>query len=82
MAAGAVALPALPRVASALDYPTRAVRIIVGFPAGGTHPRMPAFLPLFVQQRTLQCEALITRRNPSCLRMFTRKSNNKHRKLN
>src|ERR1700733_76637 len=35
LAAGAVALPALPRVASALDYPTRPVRIVVGFPAGG-----------------------------------------------
>ncbi len=34
--AGAVAaLPAMARVAAALDYPTRPVRIIVGFPAGG-----------------------------------------------
>ena len=32
--AGAAALPAVARVALALDYPTRAVRIIVGFPAG------------------------------------------------
>jgi tripartite-type tricarboxylate transporter receptor subunit TctC len=32
---GAAALPAMPRVASALDYPTRPVRIIVGFAAGG-----------------------------------------------
>ena len=31
----ATALPALSRVASALDYPTRPVRIVVGFPAGG-----------------------------------------------
>lgn len=35
LAAGAVALPALSRVASALDYPTRPVRIVVGFPPGG-----------------------------------------------
>jgi len=34
MAAGAAALPALPRPAWSLDYPTRAVRLIVGFPAG------------------------------------------------
>jgi tripartite-type tricarboxylate transporter receptor subunit TctC len=34
LAAGAAALPALPRVASALDYPTRPVHLIVGFPAG------------------------------------------------
>ena len=34
--AGAVAsAPALPRPASALDYPTRPVRIIAGFSAGG-----------------------------------------------
>jgi tripartite-type tricarboxylate transporter receptor subunit TctC len=34
MAAGVAALPALPRVAWPLDYPTRPVRVIVGFPAG------------------------------------------------
>jgi tripartite-type tricarboxylate transporter receptor subunit TctC len=31
----AVALPVLPRVAVALDYPTRPVRIVAGFAAGG-----------------------------------------------
>ena len=36
LAAGAAALPAMPRVASALDYPARPVRIIVGFPAGSS----------------------------------------------
>jgi tripartite-type tricarboxylate transporter receptor subunit TctC len=36
LAVGAAALPVLPRVASALDYPTRPVRLIVGFGAGGT----------------------------------------------
>jgi hypothetical protein len=35
LAASAAALPALPRVASALDYPTRPVHIIVGYAAGG-----------------------------------------------
>jgi tripartite-type tricarboxylate transporter receptor subunit TctC len=34
MAAGAAALPVLPRMAWPLDYPTRPVRVIVGFPAG------------------------------------------------
>jgi tripartite-type tricarboxylate transporter receptor subunit TctC len=36
LAAGAAALPAVPRLAWAQAYPTRPVRIIVGFPAGGT----------------------------------------------
>ncbi len=35
LALGAGALPAVSRMASALDYPTRPVRIIVRFPAGG-----------------------------------------------
>src|SRR5215472_7945765 len=36
LAAGAAALPALPRYASALDYPTRPVRLLVGFAPGLT----------------------------------------------
>jgi len=35
LAAGAAALPAVPRIACAQTYPTRPVRIIVGFAAGG-----------------------------------------------
>src|SRR4051812_4640831 len=35
LAAAGIATSALPRAASALDYPTRPVRIVVGFPAGG-----------------------------------------------
>ena len=35
LAAGAAALPAMPRVARAQAYSSRPVRIIVGFPAGG-----------------------------------------------
>src|SRR5580704_9211751 len=34
LAAAAAALPALPRAARALDYPTRPVRLILGFPPG------------------------------------------------
>src|SRR5262245_7061122 len=37
LAAGAAALPALPRMARAQAYPTRPVRIIVGFAAGGSN---------------------------------------------
>jgi tripartite-type tricarboxylate transporter receptor subunit TctC len=35
LAAGAAALPAMPRIAQAEAYPSRPVRIVVGFPAGG-----------------------------------------------
>src|SRR5262245_14483003 len=34
LAAGAVALPVLPRVATAQAYPTQPVRVVVGFTAG------------------------------------------------
>jgi len=36
LAAGAAALPAVTRVATALDYSTRPVQIVVDFPAGQT----------------------------------------------
>jgi len=36
LAAGAAALPAVSRIARAQSYPTRPVRIIIGFPAGTT----------------------------------------------
>jgi tripartite-type tricarboxylate transporter receptor subunit TctC len=35
LAAGAAALPAVSRFASAQTYPTRPVRLVAGFPAGG-----------------------------------------------
>jgi tripartite-type tricarboxylate transporter receptor subunit TctC len=35
LAAGAAALPTLPRIAAALDYPSRPVHLVVTFPAGG-----------------------------------------------
>src|SRR5262245_4935469 len=36
LAAGAATLPVVPRVATAQAYPSRLVRLIAGFPAGGT----------------------------------------------
>jgi tripartite-type tricarboxylate transporter receptor subunit TctC len=37
LATGAVAVPAVSRIARALDYPTRSVRIVVGYPPGGAN---------------------------------------------
>src|SRR5271167_4044056 len=37
LAAGAAALSTVPRMARSQDYPTRPVRLIVGFPAGGSN---------------------------------------------
>jgi hypothetical protein len=39
LATGAAALPAVSRIARAQAYPTRPVRIIVGFPPGGVNRR-------------------------------------------
>jgi tripartite-type tricarboxylate transporter receptor subunit TctC len=36
LAAGAAALPGVSRIVWAQNYPTRPVRVVVGFPAGGT----------------------------------------------
>ena len=35
LAAGAVALPAVSRIARAQTYPTRPVHLVVGYPPGG-----------------------------------------------
>src|SRR5262245_14276932 len=35
LAAGAVALPAVPWIARAQSYPSRSVRLVVGYPPGG-----------------------------------------------
>jgi len=54
LAAGAAALPALPRPASALDYPTRPVRIIVGFAAGGAPDILARLAGQWLSERTGQ----------------------------
>jgi tripartite-type tricarboxylate transporter receptor subunit TctC len=51
LAAVAAALPILPRVASALDYPTRPVRLISGFPAGGPSDILARLIAPWLSQR-------------------------------
>jgi tripartite-type tricarboxylate transporter receptor subunit TctC len=54
LAAGTVALPALPRIARAQSYPSRPVRIIVGFPAGGSMDIVGRLLGQWLSDRTGQ----------------------------
>ena len=54
LAAGAVALPSFPRVARAQAYPTRPVRIIVGYPPGGANTTVARFVAQWLQERLAQ----------------------------
>jgi tripartite-type tricarboxylate transporter receptor subunit TctC len=54
LAAGALALPAISRIASALDYPTRPVRWIVGFPPGGPNDITARIMAEFLSERLHQ----------------------------
>jgi tripartite-type tricarboxylate transporter receptor subunit TctC len=50
-AGGIAAVTALPRVASALDYPTRPVRIVEGFGGGGTPDLISRLIAQWLTQR-------------------------------
>ena len=51
LAVGAAALPAVPGVARAQAYPSRPVRIVVGFPAGGATDIMARLMGEWLTQR-------------------------------
>ena len=48
---GTAALPALPRISNAQDYPVRPVRIIVGFPAGGSTDVIARLMAQWLSER-------------------------------
>jgi tripartite-type tricarboxylate transporter receptor subunit TctC len=49
--AGAAAAPALPQFASALEYPSRPVRIVVGFSAGGSQDPLARLMGQWLSER-------------------------------
>jgi hypothetical protein len=51
LVAGAGALPALPRFARAQAYPSRAVRIVVGLPAGGNQDVIARLIAPWLSER-------------------------------
>jgi len=51
LAAGAAALPAMPRAAAALDYPTRPVHLVSCFPAGGPNDIVARLLGQCLSER-------------------------------
>jgi tripartite-type tricarboxylate transporter receptor subunit TctC len=51
LAAGAAALPVIPRIARAQAYPTRPVRVIVGFPAGSSSDITARLIGQWLSQR-------------------------------
>ena len=51
LVAGAVALPPLSRTSWALDYPTRSVRIVVGFPAGTSSDIVARLIAQWLSER-------------------------------
>jgi len=51
LAAGAIALPAVSRVATAQTYPTRPVRLIVGYPPGGVTDLLARLIGQWLSER-------------------------------
>jgi tripartite-type tricarboxylate transporter receptor subunit TctC len=54
LTAGAVAMPAISRKAWSQTYPSRPVRVVVAFPAGGTHDITARIIGQWLSERTAQ----------------------------
>jgi hypothetical protein len=67
LAAGATAFPAVSRFAWAQVYPTRPVRIIVGFPPGGVSDIMARLMGQWLSERLGQPFIIETGRAPAAM---------------
>src|SRR5262249_1309220 len=54
LAGCAAALPAVSRIAGAQAYPTRPVRLVVGYPAGGANSTVARFIAQWLEERLAQ----------------------------
>src|SRR5262249_24976066 len=65
-AAGAAALPAVSRIAWAQSYPTRPVRLLVGFPAGGVADVFARLMGQWLSERLGQALVIEHRMGAAC----------------
>jgi tripartite-type tricarboxylate transporter receptor subunit TctC len=72
LAAGATALPAVSRIASADTYPSRPVRFIVGFPAGNASDVLARLMGQGFSDQLAQNVVVENRRAPAVMSALKR----------
>ena len=74
LAGAAIALPALSRLVSAQAYPSRPVRFVVPFPAGGSTDIIARLVAQFLSERMVRqssgCVAMVSRSARSARRLW------------